>query len=131
MHRYNAEADAGGDGLPGKEAAFLPCTLWLADNYLLQGRTDEARKVVDRLLAIRGSAGLLTEEYDVKAHRLVGNLPQAFSHVPLVNTAISLANPDGPVNNRGRGSRHDSDSASDKGGGRGGGSDSDSGSSSG
>ena len=61
----------------------------------------------------------------------MGNLPQAFSHVPLVNTAISLANPDGPVNNRGRGSRHDSDSASDKGGGRGGGSDSDSGSSSG
>ena len=116
VHRYNAEADAGGDGLPGKEAAFLPCTLWLADNYLLQGRTDEARKVVDRVLAIRGSAGLLTEEYDVKAHRLVGNLPQAFSHVPLVNTAISLENPDGPVNNRGKGSRQDSDSESDKGG---------------
>jgi hypothetical protein len=56
----------------------------------------------------------------VKAHRLVGNLPQAFSHVPLVNTAISLASPDGPVKRRGKGSRHESDSDSDKSGGGGG-----------
>jgi GH15 family glucan-1,4-alpha-glucosidase len=117
VNRYNAQADAGGDGLPGHEATFLPCTLWLADVYLLQGRTDEARQVLERVLSIRGRAGLLTEEYDVSARRLVGNLPQAFSHVPLVNTAITLGNPDGPVTRRGRHSRHDSDSQSDSGSG--------------
>ncbi|HET9656777.1 MAG TPA: glycoside hydrolase family 15 protein [Kineosporiaceae bacterium] len=95
IRRYDPDADGDTDGLPGSEGAFLPCTLWLADAYLLQGRRDEAREVFERVLGVRNDTGLLTEEYDVTAHRLVGNLPQAFSHVPLVNTAISLDGLDG------------------------------------
>jgi GH15 family glucan-1,4-alpha-glucosidase len=106
LRRYDPEAD-GGDSLQGQEGTFLPCTLWLADVYLLQGRTDDARQTLERVLAVRGSAGLLTEEYDVSARRLVGNLPQAFSHVPLVNTAISLGRPDGPVAQRDSGGSQD------------------------
>src|SRR4051812_28054776 len=79
------------DGLPAGEGAFLACTFWLADNYALQGRHDEARAVFERLLALRNDVGLLSEEYDPKAGRLVGNFPQAFSHVPLVDTARTLS----------------------------------------
>ena len=89
--------EPGVDGLPGGEGAFLACTFWLADNYALQGRHDEARRVFERLLAIRNDVGLLAEEYDPAAGRLVGNFPQAFSHIGLVNTAFNLATgPEGP-----------------------------------
>lgn len=86
--RYNTEE--GVDGLPSGEGAFLACSFWLADNYVLQGRIDEARALFERLLALRNDVGLLAEEYDATAKRQVGNFPQAFSHVSLVNTAHNL-----------------------------------------
>jgi GH15 family glucan-1,4-alpha-glucosidase len=79
------------DGLPPGEGAFLACSFWLADNYALQGRTVEARALFDRLLALRNDVGLLAEEYDPVARRLVGNFPQAFSHICLVATALTLS----------------------------------------
>ncbi|MFL6120108.1 glycoside hydrolase family 15 protein [Actinophytocola sp.] len=88
------------DGLPPGEGAFLPCTFWLADNYILQGRTDEGRALFERLVGLCNDVGLLTEEYDPHADRLVGNVPQAFSHVALVNTAMNLANSHGPARRR-------------------------------
>jgi GH15 family glucan-1,4-alpha-glucosidase len=78
------------DGLPGGEGAFLACTFWLADNLALIGRPGEARELFERLLSLRNDLGLLSEEYDARAGRLVGNFPQAFSHVGLVNTAHNL-----------------------------------------
>ena len=78
------------DGLPPGEGAFLPCTFWLADNYALLGRRDEARATYERLLDLRNDVGLLSEEYDPGLGRMVGNFPQAFSHVGLVNTAHNL-----------------------------------------
>ena len=89
VHRYRTCESI--DGLPPGEGAFLPCTFWLADNYLLQGRVDEARRLFDRLLALRNDVGLLAEEYDPAAKRQLGNFPQAFSHVALVNTASNLS----------------------------------------
>jgi GH15 family glucan-1,4-alpha-glucosidase len=88
------------DGLPAGEGAFLACTFWLADNYALMGRHDEAREVFERLLALRNDVGLLAEEYDPKARRLVGNFPQAFSHVPLIDTARNLSHAAGPSEER-------------------------------
>ena len=79
------------DGLPPGEGAFLACTFWLADNYLLQDRVDEAQRVFDRLLTYRNDVGLLAEEYDPVAKRQLGNFPQAFSHLALINTATGLA----------------------------------------
>jgi GH15 family glucan-1,4-alpha-glucosidase len=79
------------DGLPGREGAFLACTFWLADNYALVGRVAEARGLFQRLLDLRNEVGLLAEEYDPAAGRQLGNFPQAFSHVPLINTAMHLA----------------------------------------
>ena len=79
------------DGLPGREGAFLACTFWLADDLHMIGRTDEARELLERLLALRNDVGLLAEEYDPVNRRLLGNVPQAFSHVPLVNTARNLS----------------------------------------
>jgi GH15 family glucan-1,4-alpha-glucosidase len=78
------------DGMPHGEGAFLPCSFWLADNYELQGRHDDAVRMFERLLAIRNDVGLLSEEYDAEAKRQLGNFPQAFSHVGLVNTAFHL-----------------------------------------
>ena len=95
--RYKPEESAGVDGLPPGEGAFLPCTFWLADNYALAGRTDEARAVFERLLSIRNDLGLLSEEYDPRTRRQLGNFPQAFSHVGLVNTARRLTAGDGPL----------------------------------
>jgi GH15 family glucan-1,4-alpha-glucosidase len=77
------------DGLPSGEGSFLACNFWLIDVYILQGRTDEARSHFERILRCRNRVGLLSEEYDVK-DGLVGNFPQAFSHVGLVNAALSL-----------------------------------------
>ena len=78
------------DGLPPGEGAFLACTFWLIDNYLLQGRHAEARRLFDRLLAIRNDVGLLAEEYHPAFGRQIGNFPQAFSHVALVSTAYNI-----------------------------------------
>jgi GH15 family glucan-1,4-alpha-glucosidase len=90
------------DGLPGGEGAFLACSFWLADNYALMDRWDEARELFERLLALRNDVGLLSEEYDPRAGRLVGNFPQAFSHVPLIDTARNLSRYLGPSEERQR-----------------------------
>jgi GH15 family glucan-1,4-alpha-glucosidase len=90
VQRYTQSHDVGVDGLPPGEGAFLACTFWLADNYALMGRHDEARETFARLLALRNDVGLLSEEYDTEAGRLVGNFPQACSHVPLIDTARTL-----------------------------------------
>jgi GH15 family glucan-1,4-alpha-glucosidase len=89
------------DGLPPGEGAFLLCTFWLVDNYHLAGRRDEARALFERLLSIRNDVGLLAEEYDPSAHRFLGNFPQAFSHIGLVNTARNLST-EGPAKDRPR-----------------------------
>jgi GH15 family glucan-1,4-alpha-glucosidase len=89
--RYRPDADGGVDGLPGHEGAFLACTFWLADALAGLRRTDEAERLFERLLGLRNDLGLLSEEYDVRAQRQVGNTPQAFSHVGLVNTARHLS----------------------------------------
>jgi GH15 family glucan-1,4-alpha-glucosidase len=78
------------DGLPSGEGAFLACSFWLADNYMLQGRHAEARKMFERLVGLSNDVGLLAEEYDLTAKCMVGNFPQAFSHVGLLNTAFNL-----------------------------------------
>lgn len=88
------------DGLPPGEGAFLACTFWLADNYELQGRHREAHDLFDRLLALCNDLGLLAEEYDPDLGRHLGNFPQAFSHVMLVNTARNLSRPHGPAEER-------------------------------
>ena len=90
------------DGLPPGEAAFLPCTFWLADNLFLLGRDQEARAIFERLLPIANDLGLFSEEYDAQAQRLVGNFPQAFTHVALVNTARNLTPGPSPTKHRGR-----------------------------
>jgi len=90
------------DGLPPGEGAFLLCTFWLADNLALQGRHAEAREIFERLLALRNDVGLLSEEYDPKVGRLVGNFPQAFSHMGLINTARNLVRGGGPAEDRPR-----------------------------
>jgi len=79
------------DGLPGHEGVFLLCSFWLADCLHLVGRTADARELFDRLLALQNDVGLLAEEYDPQAQRMLGNFPQAFSHVALVNTARILS----------------------------------------
>jgi GH15 family glucan-1,4-alpha-glucosidase len=96
--RYASQS--GVDGLPGGEGAFLPCTFWLADNLHLMGRTDDARRYFERLLGLRNDVGLLAEEYDPHARRQVGNFPQAFTHVGLVNTATNLSHLVGPAEHR-------------------------------
>jgi GH15 family glucan-1,4-alpha-glucosidase len=78
------------DGLPAGEGAFLACSFWLADAYVLMNRVEDARRLFERLLSLRNDVGLLAEQYDTQARRLVGNFPQAFSHVALVNTAHNL-----------------------------------------
>jgi GH15 family glucan-1,4-alpha-glucosidase len=98
--RYSGESQSSVDGLPPGEGAFLPCTFWLADNLVLQGRHDEGRAIFERLLAIRNDVGLLAEEYDTDAQRQVGNFPQAFTHVSLVNSAHNLSPEGGPSEHR-------------------------------
>jgi GH15 family glucan-1,4-alpha-glucosidase len=98
VDRYRTES--GVDGLPTGEGAFLLCTFWLADNYTLMGRTDEARRIFENVLAIRNDLGLLAEEYDPVARRQLGNFPQAFSHLGLINTARNLTQRDKPATAR-------------------------------
>lgn len=88
------------DGLPGTEGVFLACSFWLADNYLLQGRRADAERLFERLVALCNDVGLLSEEYDPLRRRLVGNFPQAFSHIALVNTAINLSQRHCPADDR-------------------------------
>jgi GH15 family glucan-1,4-alpha-glucosidase len=88
------------DGLPGGEGAFLACSFWLADAYVLMKRVDDARRLFERLLDLRNDVGLLAEEYDTGAQRLVGNFPQAFSHIALVNTAHNLSRVTKPAEQR-------------------------------
>jgi GH15 family glucan-1,4-alpha-glucosidase len=90
IHRYRTEKN-NVDGLPGSEGVFLPCSFWLADCLRLMGRMSEARELFERLLELRNDVGLLSEEYDPRAKRQLGNFPQAFSHVALVNTARNLS----------------------------------------
>ncbi len=102
VHRYPPEGSEKVDGLPPGEGTFLACTFWLADNLAMMGRRDEAAAIFERLLALRNDVGLLAEQYDPHDGRQLGNFPQAFSHVALVNTARNLSEP-GPAWARHRG----------------------------
>jgi GH15 family glucan-1,4-alpha-glucosidase len=94
------DTSRGVDGLPPGEGAFLPCSFWLADNLVLQGRVGEADTLFRRLVALTNDVGLLAEEYDPRGKRQLGNFPQAFSHVALVNTAFNLTRSQGPAAQR-------------------------------
>jgi GH15 family glucan-1,4-alpha-glucosidase len=87
------------DGLPPGEGAFLACSFWLVDAYILQKRWRDAR-VLDRLLELRNDLGLLSEEYDPRTRRLVGNFPQAFTHVALINSGFNLTRSEKPAEQR-------------------------------
>jgi GH15 family glucan-1,4-alpha-glucosidase len=101
VRRYDTDTHV--DGLPGGEGAFLPCSCWLADCLHLQGRDEEARALFERVLDIRNDVGLLSEEYDTVRRRLVGNFPQAFSHVSMIGTARNLSRRvEGPADRRRR-----------------------------
>jgi GH15 family glucan-1,4-alpha-glucosidase len=92
--RYRTDDDGSVDGLTGREGAFLACSFWLVDCLHMIGREDDAVELFERLLALRNELGLLSEEYDPFAGRLVGNFPQAFSHVSLINSAFRLSGND-------------------------------------
>jgi GH15 family glucan-1,4-alpha-glucosidase len=98
VDRYHTESEV--DGLPPGEATFLPCSFWMVDNLALLGRRDEARELFQRLLSVRTDLGLLAEQYCPRLKRLLGNFPQAFSHVGLVNSARNLTDREGPAEHR-------------------------------
>jgi GH15 family glucan-1,4-alpha-glucosidase len=103
VHRYTQPPEQTGtpvDGLPAGEAAFLACSFWLADAYALTGRPARARELFEHLLSLRNDVGLLAEEYDTTTGRQLGNFPQAFSHVPLIETARTLSTRGGPAHPR-------------------------------
>jgi GH15 family glucan-1,4-alpha-glucosidase len=85
------QTDETGDGLPGTEGAFLACSFWLVDAYAYSGRRREAEALFERLLSLRNDLGLLSEEYEPRSGRLIGNFPQAFSHLALIHSASVLA----------------------------------------
>jgi GH15 family glucan-1,4-alpha-glucosidase len=89
--RYLADESGDVDGLHSQEGVFLPCSFWLVDVLAGQGRRQEARELFERLLDLRNDVGLLSEEYDPDAGRQLGNMPQAFTHLALVNSALVLA----------------------------------------
>ena len=101
VRRYAGRSLGVVDGLPGGEGTFLPCSFWLADNLVLAGRDAEGRRLFERLVDVTNDVGLLSEEYDTVAERLVGNYPQAFTHVALVNTAHNLGRGPSPAVERG------------------------------
>lgn len=101
--RYRTESSV--DGLVPGEGAFLACSFWLADNYVLLGRIEEARRLFVKLVGLCNDVGLLAEEYDPYERRLVGNFPQAFSHIALINTAYNLARVSGPAAKRAQDSK--------------------------
>ncbi len=88
------------DGLPPGEGAFLACSFWLVDNYHLQGRADDARALFEKLLGLVNDVGLLSEQYDCANGCMLGNFPQAFSHLALVNSAYNLSERQGPAEER-------------------------------
>jgi GH15 family glucan-1,4-alpha-glucosidase len=97
--------DSAVDGLPPGEGVFLPCMFWLADNLALMGRVEEALALFERLVGLANDVGLLAEEYDPESGRQLGNFPQAFTHVAMVNTAANLsrmARTGEPAHRRGR-----------------------------
>jgi GH15 family glucan-1,4-alpha-glucosidase len=96
--RYRSETAP--DGLPAGEGAFLACSFWLVDAYVLLNRWDEARQLFERLVALCNDVGLLSEEYDSRSGRLVGNFPQAFTHVGLINSAFNLTRSERPAEQR-------------------------------
>jgi GH15 family glucan-1,4-alpha-glucosidase len=96
--RYDTRS--GHDGLPGDEGAFLACSFWLADNLVLIGRREDAERLYERLLSLRNDVGLLAEEFHPRAQRLIGNFPQALSHIALVNTAHNLYQEHKPAEQR-------------------------------
>ncbi len=98
LMRY--ETESGVDGLPPGEGAFLVCSFWLADVYVLQGRHDDAQALYERLAALCNDVGLLAEQYDTEDQRMLGNFPQAFSHVGIINTALNLHRIKGPAQER-------------------------------
>jgi GH15 family glucan-1,4-alpha-glucosidase len=98
VHRYPTTTEV--DGLPPGEGTFLICSFWLADNFALQGRYREATDIFERLLGLRNDVGLLSEEYDASSRTMLGNFPQAFSHVGLINTARNLDRRGGPAEHR-------------------------------
>ena len=92
VERYRAdEENVDVDGLPPGEGVFLPCSFWLAAVRHQQGRHDEAVELYERLLGLRNDLGLISEEYDPERGRLVGNFPQAFTHIGIVETAFTLS----------------------------------------
>jgi GH15 family glucan-1,4-alpha-glucosidase len=102
VNRYKTAPQVGVDGLAGEEGAFLVCTFWLADALCLIDRKPEARLIYQRLLGLRNDLGLLSEEYDVSRGRQIGNVPQAYSHIGIVNTAGNLSEDEGPTQHRAR-----------------------------
>ena len=102
VERYRPKERNDVDGLPGGEGVFLPCSFWLVDALLLQERDEEARALFERLLGVSNDLGLLAEEYDPAEKRLLGNFPQAFTHVGLVNSAYNLSHHEGPMHQRPR-----------------------------
>jgi GH15 family glucan-1,4-alpha-glucosidase len=98
------DSGTGADGLPQGEGAFLACSFWLVDNYVLLERYDDARELFERLLALCNDVGLLAEQYDPVGKRQLGNFPQAFSHLALINSAHNLVSSHGPVKRRSHGS---------------------------
>jgi GH15 family glucan-1,4-alpha-glucosidase len=94
------ESEHGIDGLPAGEGAFLACSFWLVDNYVLQGRYEEARKLFERLLLRCNEVGLLAEEFDPLSGRMLGNFPQAYCHVGIINSALNLSQQRGPAEGR-------------------------------
>jgi GH15 family glucan-1,4-alpha-glucosidase len=101
IRRYRTDETK--DGLPGGEGVFLACSFWYVDNLVLQERHQEARAMFDRLLAMANDVGLLAEEYDPVGHRQLGNFPQAFSHLALINSALNLDSHAGPATQRSQG----------------------------
>jgi GH15 family glucan-1,4-alpha-glucosidase len=98
IRRYHTDETS--DGLSGNEGVFLACSFWYVDNLVQQGREQEARSMFDRLLALKNDVGLLAEEYDPIGRRQLGNFPQAFSHLALINTALNLDTYAGPAAQR-------------------------------
>jgi GH15 family glucan-1,4-alpha-glucosidase len=99
VRRYIPDEDV--EGLPGSEGVFLACSFWYVDALVLLGRYEEARAHFKRLLGVANDVGLLSEEYDPTAKRMLGNFPQALSHVALVNSALNLSRVVGPARHRG------------------------------
>jgi GH15 family glucan-1,4-alpha-glucosidase len=112
VRRYRTERVD--DGVPGSEGAFLACSFWMVSALKMLGRDDDARRMFDRLLGLRNDVGLLAEEYDPKAQRLLGNFPQALSHIALINAAFEFMRPTSPGAQRAQSSSATSNAGADK-----------------